>query len=297
MRVFRSKVADGTARALAKRPHTAQLSASLAAASALWLWLLARARGEHVLPPLTAALSQGVALVSALDLHSALRAQLGVRPALPQLLTLVAALGHALSTLAQLPLLGTAVGRVFFAFNALILAVHVHMAYLTLAYNWRLAPRAQRFESLTARSLAASSSASSRPRVNLAALSAWVTLQAAVLRVWLTEGRASTSSWREALAALGFLLQSLASVRAGLSAALTSRAALPTLDGALSLAAAHALAGLSLLPLRSAPIARIFLAGYASTLYSALLNAFYAYRQERERDRARVPYRLHRAKL
>jgi len=121
-----------------------------------------------------------------------------------------------------------------------------------------------------------------------------------VLRVWLNEGRSSfmaRSSWSEALAALGFLLQSLINIRAGLTVSLTSRAELPSLDGALSLAAAQSLAALSLLPLRSAPIVRIFLAGYASTLYSALLNAYYAYRLERERERARVPYRLRRAKL
>lgn len=174
------------------------------------------------------------------------------------------------------------------------------MAYLTIAYNWQLAPpRRVRF------------GAQSRPRVNVLALALWLVLHTWVLRVWQRAARlslsasasASAPSLAQLLAALGFLLQSLASVRAGFTAALTSRAALPSLDAALSQAAAHALAALSLVPLRAAPIARIFLAGYASTLYAALLNAYYAYRQERDKNRAHdrahdpAAYRLRRAKL
>lgn len=66
--------------------------------------------------------------------------------------------------------------------------------------------------------------------------------------------------------------------------------------GAFTVGLATALSGVSLIPLsRTSPIARIYLAGYASVVYSVFLNAFYAWKQEKRR-RASV-WQTPRAKL
>jgi hypothetical protein len=66
--------------------------------------------------------------------------------------------------------------------------------------------------------------------------------------------------------------------------------------GAFTVGLATALSGVSLVPLsRTSPIARIYLAGYASVVYSVFLNAFYAWKQERRRRMS--PWQTPRSRL
>ena len=140
--------------------------------------------------------------------------------------------------------------------------------------------------------------ARTRHRVNVPALVAWVSLNLGVLSVWVSEFRGALSAStrgglpyprHELLAAVGFLLQSVGTMRAGFKACMTSNAEMRALQGALTLAASTVLASVSLVPLAAAsPIARIYLAGNVSVLYNTLINAAYAYKLDRERARQRV---------
>lgn len=48
----------------------------------------------------------------------------------------------------------------------------------------------------------------------------------------------------------------------------------------MTMAAANLMAGLSLIPLaRESPVARIYVAGYASVLYNTLVNSYYAFKE------------------
>jgi hypothetical protein len=107
-----------------------------------------------------------------------------------------------------------------------------------------------------------------------------------------------TSLGKEILSALGFLLISIGSMRSGFKASMTSSADITPFAGALTVGLAAALSAFSLIPLlKASPIARIYMAGYASVIYSALLNAFYAFRTERQKRKKLMAAKQRRAKL
>jgi len=223
---------------------------------------------------------KSVRLVGVLDVYSELKRNLGVRVTLPKLYQLFSVLGYLFATIGQLTIAHTGVGRVFFVFNAIFFSCYAYMAYLTLAYNKEVEVGRRTFFPSSN-----SSFNSTRHTVNLPALVGWVTLNIISAYIWINEGRKSfTSAFKqEWLAALGFLMQSLGSTRAGFTACMTSAAEIQPFDGAMTLATANLLAGLSLIPLAlESPLARVYIAGYAAVLYSTLINAYYAFKTEKK---------------
>jgi uncharacterized membrane protein len=103
---------------------------------------------------------------------------------------------------------------------------------------------------------------------------------------------------KEILSAVGFLLISIGHMRSGFKASMTSTADITPFAGALTVGLAAGLSAISLVPLlKASPIARIYMAGYASVIYSALLNAFYAFKMERLKRKKQAAMRQQRAKL
>eukprot|EP01126_Amoeba_proteus_P037055 TRINITY_DN3798_c0_g1_i16.p2 TRINITY_DN3798_c0_g1~~TRINITY_DN3798_c0_g1_i16.p2 ORF type:complete len:133 (-),score=27.72 TRINITY_DN3798_c0_g1_i16:130-528(-) len=121
--------------------------------------------------------------------------------------------------------------------------------------------------------------------VNIPALIGWVAINIVTCYVWINEGYKSltTTYKNELLAAIGLLIGSIGNMRAGFSSCFTSTSEIKPFDGAMTMAVANLMAGLSLLPLaRDSPVARIYVAGYASILYNTLINAYYAFKEERQ---------------
>lgn len=127
--------------------------------------------------------------------------------------------------------------------------------------------------------------------MNIPALTSWFALNLLTLYVWINEGVYSlkTHLGKEVLSALGFLLLSIGHMRSGFKASMTSNADITPFAGALTVGLAAALSAVSLIPLlKASSVARIYMAGYASVIYSALLNAYYAFKVERVRRKKRL---------
>jgi len=158
------------------------------------------------------------------------------------------------------------------------------MGYLTVVYNKRLEYPEKFFE-------ANSKFNTTRHTVNLPALVVWVALNMVTSYVWISEGGkslANTTYKNELLAAIGFLTASIGKIRSGYVACVTSSSEIKPFVGAMTIAAANLMAGLSLIPLAyESPVARVYVAGYASVLYSTLINSYYAFKEERDSKKER----------
>jgi len=265
--------------------HTAKIVLALIPTTTVWaslngLNLVGRNKQplKKLLPSLLAAYSQSVGLVGVADMYAEFKRSLGVRVTLPKLYQAFSVLGYLFSTIGQLTITHTGVGRVFFVFNAIFLSCYAYMAYLTMAYNQGLETPSRFFQPNR-------SFNSTRHTVNLPALIGWVTLNVITTYIWINEGRKSltTTYKNELLAAIGFLMQSIGNTRAGFTACMTSQPEIQPFDGAMTIFAANLLAVFSLITLaKDSPVARIYIAGYMTVLYNTLLNAYYAFKQERE---------------
>jgi len=238
---------------------------------------------KHYIPSVIAAIGHSVGLVGVKDMHEELTKNLGVKLTLPRTYQFLSTFGSFINTVGQLKFMTTGVGRVFFGFNLLVTCVYAYMLYLTLIYNRTLDSPTQNFEqSLT--------TTRRRYTVNVPALVGWFACVLITFYIWIDEGRKSlTSTYKnEVLAAIGFLMMSIGNMRAGFRAAMTSVPELTPFVGAATSALASLLSGLALIPYWSkSPIARIYLAGYASVVYSTILNAFYALKLERQKWKTR----------
>eukprot|EP01120_Amphizonella_sp_Union-15-10_P013953 TRINITY_DN6591_c0_g1_i1.p1 TRINITY_DN6591_c0_g1~~TRINITY_DN6591_c0_g1_i1.p1 ORF type:complete len:162 (+),score=19.48 TRINITY_DN6591_c0_g1_i1:141-626(+) len=161
------------------------------------------------------------------------------------------------------------------------------MLYLTLVYNGRLEDPRLNFE----KTIHAVSS--KRYAVNVPAIVGWILFNIVAGYIWMNEARATATLKNEILASLGFLMQSIATLRAGFRTAYTSVPDITPFAAAATVATSRTLSFLSLLPLwNKSPVARIFLAGYASVVYSVILNAYYAFKDEDQTRMRRFRSRL-----
>jgi len=272
--------------------HSAKIAFGLIPTTAVWaslngLNLVGRNKKplKNLLPSLLAAYSQSVGLVGVADMYAELKRNLGVRVTLPKLYQAFSVLGYLFATIGHLTITHTGVGRVFFVFNAMFFFCYTYMAYLTMAYNQGLEIPSRLFQPNSIFN-------STRHTVNVPALVGWVTLNVITTYIWINEGRKSitTTYKNELLAALGFLIQSIGNTRAGFTACMTSNPEIQPFDGAMTIFAANFLAMLSLVTLaKGSPVARVYIAGYMSVLYNTLINAYYAFKQEREEKRLGTP--------
>jgi len=268
--------------------HTAKIITALVSSTIAWAILYNRMpmpagmllkppplSFRALLPSLLATLSKSVDLVGVLNLYQEMRHNLGVKLTVPKLYQVFSIVGYVFQTIGQLTITHTGVGRVFWAFNFLFLCIYTYMGYLTMAYNGRLEYPEEYFDNFH----------STTNTVNLPALVAWVTLNLAASYVWINEGSksiANTTYKNELLAAIGFLIASIGQIRAGYVASVTSSSEIKPFVGAMTIAAANLMAGMSLIPLAyNSPVARVYIAGYASVLYSNLINSYYAFKEER----------------
>eukprot|EP01127_Copromyxa_protea_P010950 TRINITY_DN2720_c0_g1_i5.p1 TRINITY_DN2720_c0_g1~~TRINITY_DN2720_c0_g1_i5.p1 ORF type:complete len:169 (-),score=22.03 TRINITY_DN2720_c0_g1_i5:55-561(-) len=162
------------------------------------------------------------------------------------------------------------------------MCLYAYMAYLTFTYNDRVATD-NFFEGNK-------NFHTTRHMVNMPALVGWVALNIITCYVWINEGAKSltTTYKNELLASIGLLIASIGNMRAGFSSCLNSTAEIKPFDGAMTMAAANLMAGLALIPLaQESPVARIYVAGYASVLYNTLVNSYYAFKEERSVKKAR----------
>lgn len=230
---------------------------------------------KYIAPSLLAAYGRSVGLVGLKDIHDELVRNLGVKLTLTRTYQVFSTLGYLLSTISELKITNTGVGRVFFSFDVLSTAAFAYMLYLTTVYNSRLEESSKAFESSFSQNLVM------RQSLNLPGLIGWVILNLFTIYVWINEIRKPLAR-NEILAGIGFLLISLGNMRSGFRTAMTSVADITPFVGALTIATASSLSAASLIPFWfKSSIARIYLAGYASVIYSVLLNAYYAFKQEK----------------
>jgi len=211
--------------------------------------------------------------------YQELRRNLGVKVALPKIYQVSSAVGYLLQSIGQLTITHTGVGRVFVSFNFILMCTYAYMAYLTFTYN----DRVRSDDYFTSQK----QFSNTKRMVNIPALCAWVALNILTCYVWINEGAKSltTTYKNELLASIGFLIASIGNMRSGFSSCLNSAADIKPFDGAMTMAAANLMAVLSLIPLaRDSPVARIYVAGYASVLYNTLINAYYAFKEERRQS-------------
>eukprot|EP01130_Rhizamoeba_saxonica_P012980 TRINITY_DN550_c1_g7_i1.p1 TRINITY_DN550_c1_g7~~TRINITY_DN550_c1_g7_i1.p1 ORF type:complete len:311 (-),score=32.54 TRINITY_DN550_c1_g7_i1:27-959(-) len=228
-----------------------------------------------ILPSLLAAYSQLVGLVGVTDIHDELQRNLGVRPTLPKLYQIFSGLGYLFGAIGHMTISHTSVGRVYLVFNVMFTCVYTYMSYLTLVYNKKVESPSKAFDTAYYRPMG--------EQVNVMGLVGWVAMLLSTGYIWMNEGRKSlTSTYKsEILASIGFLLTSIGTMRAGFNACMSSSPNIQPFEGAIELAISSLLAGLSFVPLyNKSPIANIYIAGYASVLYSSMINAYYAYKQE-----------------
>lgn len=237
---------------------------------------------KRILPALLAAYGKSIGIVGIIDLHDELVKNLGVRLTLTRTYQVFSTLGYLISTISEMKITNTGVGKVFFSFNLIFTAAYAYMLYLTTVYNSRLEEPSRAFESSFSKSM------TFRQSLNLPGLIGWVILNLFTIYVWINEIRKPIAR-KEVLAGVGFLLISLGNMRSGFRTAMTSVADITPFVGALTVAIASGLSAASLIPMWfKSSIARIYLAGYASVIYSVLLNAYYAFKQEKmKRNRRR----------
>jgi len=265
-----------------KLSEKTKILTALVPTTAVWvvLYLLKKQPITELWPSLLAGYGQSVGLAGVKGMHDELKKNLGVKLTLPRLYQVMTTTGYFLYTLSQWAITNTGVGRVYFAFNVIFTIAHAYMLYLTLVYNGRLEDPRLSFEK-TIHAISAK-----RYTVNVPAIVGWIGFLIVAGYIWMNEARAAVSSAsfkNEILASLGFLMQSIATLRAGFRTAYTSVPDITPFAGAATVAISRTLSFLSLLPLwKKSPVARIFVAGYASVVYSVILNAYYAFKEEKK---------------
>jgi hypothetical protein len=157
------------------------------------LWIALSALNNQplrvLLPSLLAAYGKTVGLLGLKDIYDELKKNLGVKLTIPRTYQVFSAVGYLLSTISELALRSTGVGRVFLSFNVIFLLCYSYMLYLTSVYNSRLEESSRTFESSFA-----SSVQTSRQKVNIPALTGLVTINLLTIYTWINEGINSLSS-------------------------------------------------------------------------------------------------------
>lgn len=300
-------------------PYLGQVGLSLVPATAIWsiasLWQGAAAQTAEqkmaiveLAPSLLAAYGKSIGLIGLKDLFEELKKNLGVKMTLTRTYQVFSVLGYLTLTIAELywtPAAG--LGRIFFVINSIYTCAYAYMLFLTMIHNSRLEGGSRAFES----SFSQKTDSFRRQSLNLPALLMWCALQTVTGFVWINEARNGIKSRaasrlasvvarapsasqlnfsvhtkaplaKEAIAVIGFLLTSLGAMRSGFRTSMTSVPDISPFAGTLTLAMATLLSTVSLIPMwNKSSIARIYLAGHASVIYSVLLNSYYAFKQEK----------------
>lgn len=300
-------------------PYVGQVGLSLVPATAIWtiasLWQGAAARTAdqkmaivELAPSLLAAYGKSIGLIGIKDLYDALKRNLGVKLTLTRTYQVFSLLGYLTLTVAELywtPAAG--LGRIFFVINSIYTCAYAYMLFLTMIYNSRLEGGSRAFES----SFSQKTDSYNRQALNLPALLVWCAFQTMTGYVWINEARNGIRSRaksrlasvaarapslshlnfsvhtkaplaKEAIAVVAFLLTSLGAMRSGFRTSMTSIPDISPFAGTLTIAMATLLSAVSLIPMwNKSSIARIYLAGHASVIYSVLLNSYYAFKQQK----------------
>lgn len=300
-------------------PYLGQVGLSLVPATAIWtiasLWQGAAAQTAEqkmaiaeLAPSLLAAYGKSIGIIGLKDLFDELKKNLGVKMTLTRTYQVFSVLGYLTLTIAELywtPAAG--LGRIFFVINSIYTCAYAYMLFLTMIHNSKLEGGSRAFES----SFSQKTDSFRRQSLNLPALLVWCAFQTATGFVWINEARNGIKSRaksrlasaitrapsasqlnfsvhtkaplaKEAIAVIGFLLTSLGSMRSGFRASMTSVPDISPFAGTLTLAMATLLSAFSLIPMwNKSSIARIYLAGHASVIYSVVLNSYYAFKQEK----------------
>lgn len=300
-------------------PYLGQVGLSLVPATAIWsiasLWQGAAAPTAdqkmaivELAPSLLAAYGKSIGLIGLKDLFEELKKNLGVKMTLTRTYQVFSVLGYLTLTIAELywtPAAG--LGRIFFVINSIYTCAYAYMLVLTMIHNSRLEGGSRAFES----SFSQKTDSYRRQSLNLPALLTWCAFQTVTGFVWINEARNGIKSRatsrlasaisrtpsasqlnfsvhtkaplaKEAIAVVGFLLTSLGAMRSGFRTSMTSVPDISPFAGTLTLAMATLLSTISLVPMwNKSSIARIYLAGHASVIYSVLLNSYYAFKQEK----------------
>lgn len=273
-------------------------------------------------PSLLAAYGKSIGLIGIKDLYDELKKNLGVKLTLTRTYQVFSLLGYLTLTVAELywtPAAG--LGRIFFLINGIYTGAYAYMLFLTMIYNSKLEEGSRAFDA----SFSRKTESLNRQSLNLPALLGWCTFQTITGYIWLNEARmgianrarsrlginglnASSSAFsvhtkaplaKEAIAVVAFLLTSLGAMRSGFRSSMTSVPDISPFAGTLTLAMATLLSATALVPMwNKSSIARIYLAGHASVIYSVLLNSYYAFKQEKMESKQRAIWKLsRRAKL
>lgn len=300
-------------------PYLGQVGLSLVPATAIWtiasLWQGAAAQTAdqkmaivELAPSLLAAYGKSIGLIGLKDLFEELKKNLGVKMTLTRTYQVFSVLGYLTLTIAELywtPAAG--LGRIFFVINSIYTCAYAYMLFQTMIHNSRLEGGSRAFES----SFSQKTDSFRRQSLNLPALLTWCAFQTMTGFVWINEARNGIKSRaasrlasavartpsasqlnfsvhtkaplaKEAIAVIGFLLTSLGAMRSGFRTSMTSVPDISPFAGTLTLAMATLLSTISLVPMwNKSSIARIYLAGHASVIYSVLLNSYYAFKQEK----------------
>jgi hypothetical protein len=314
-------------------PYTGKIGLSLVPATVIWS-VASMLQGRtaqtaaqklaivDLAPSLLAAYGKSIGLIGIKDLYDELKKNLGVKLTLTRTYQVFSLLGYLTLTVAELywtPAAG--LGRIFFLINGIYTWAYAYMLFLTMIYNSKLEEGSRAFDA----SFSRQTDSLNRQALNLPALLGWCALQTLTGYVWLNEARmgianrarsrvaanglaASSSAFavhtkaplaKEAIAVVAFLLTSLGAMRSGFRTSMTSIPDISPFAGTLTLAMATLLSATALVPMwNKSSIARIYLAGHASVIYSVLLNSYYAFKQEKLESKQRALWSLsRRAKL
>jgi hypothetical protein len=229
-------------------------------------------------------------------------------------------------------------GRAFFILNSIYTGAYAYMLFLTMVYNSRLEGGSRAFESSFSRKTdslmrqslnlpslitwctfqiitgyvwlneARMGIGNRATKAKAAALASSMIATATspadaplpiLSNVVEASAQAKGPLAKEAIAVIAFLLTSIGAMRSGFRTSMTSVPDISPFAGTLTLAMASLLSATALVPiLKKSSIARIYLAGHASVIYSVLLNSYYAFKQQKLESKQRRLWKVsRRAKL
>ncbi|EGC30231.1 hypothetical protein DICPUDRAFT_90166 [Dictyostelium purpureum] len=143
------------------------------------------------------------------------------------------------------------------------------MLYLTLAHN-----------KTVERLLSVTTAKCQGYKMNIPALGIWGTVVSLTLYIWLKEAKRLAQSTGGILTMTAFLLSSIAAIRVGLRAAMTSFPGLTPFEGSSAVVIAIIIGALPLIPYWSvSEWSRALLSGYLSIVVSMIINSYFSWRK------------------